>query len=272
VTNNHFDTDGVLSVWTVLMGQHALNFREQLIAAAEAGDFSEYSSEAGIKISLAIQGSDGVNLDDKPGSPLARVLAGENVGDARAYELVLPEVERILTKVDDYESLWREGWEKISKAVESFTAGTSKVDEISPAQLSIIRLAPEIFNGGVFNPAKHAVPFSAITKVARGNLYLIAVPANDDWFYRIDYPYYSWAETVVRPRIPRRDFTNALAVLNERETSAVGRWQTDNRELTSAVKLLREDGTLVPSALTPDYVVDVLVKEVPVNSQATVVG
>src|SRR6266403_910885 len=32
VTNNHFDTDGVLSVWTVLTGQSALESRQQLIA------------------------------------------------------------------------------------------------------------------------------------------------------------------------------------------------------------------------------------------------
>src|SRR5215813_5821111 len=37
VTNNHFDTDGVLSVWTVLTGETSLALREQLIAAAEAG-------------------------------------------------------------------------------------------------------------------------------------------------------------------------------------------------------------------------------------------
>ncbi len=47
VTNNHFDTDGMLSVWTVLTGGRALELREKLIAAAEAGDFSEYSSVDG---------------------------------------------------------------------------------------------------------------------------------------------------------------------------------------------------------------------------------
>src|ERR687883_1334872 len=58
VTNNHFDTDGVLSVWTVLTGERALEFREKLIAAAEAGDFSEYSSRDGVRASIVIQGSD----------------------------------------------------------------------------------------------------------------------------------------------------------------------------------------------------------------------
>ncbi|MGH9960289.1 MAG: DUF6687 family protein, partial [Pyrinomonadaceae bacterium] len=58
VTNNHFDTDGVLSVWTVLNGERALDLREQLIPAAEAGDFSEFSTENGVRASIVIQGSD----------------------------------------------------------------------------------------------------------------------------------------------------------------------------------------------------------------------
>ncbi len=109
VTNNHFDTDGVLSVWTVLTGERALPFRDKLIPAAEAGDFSELSTEDGVRASIVIQGSD--SPTDNSGSPLARHLAGEPVNDdARAYELVLPHVERVLTHTAEYESLWRDAW------------------------------------------------------------------------------------------------------------------------------------------------------------------
>src|SRR5881392_1642046 len=102
VTNNHFDTDGVLSVWTMLNGDRALALRDKLIAAAEAGDFSEFSSVDGVRASIVIQGSD--SPIDKSGSPLARQLAGEEVNDeARAYELVLPHVKRVLTQIDEYE-------------------------------------------------------------------------------------------------------------------------------------------------------------------------
>src|SRR5216683_2626134 len=95
VTNNHFDTDGVLSVWTVLVGERALPLRDKLIAAAEAGDFSELSTQEGVRASIVIQGSDSPT---DVGSPLARQLAGEPVDDeARCYELVLPHVERVLT-------------------------------------------------------------------------------------------------------------------------------------------------------------------------------
>src|SRR6266513_5580077 len=92
VTNNHFDTDGVLSVWTVLTGERASDLRERLIPAAEAGDFSEFTNENAERASIAIQGSDQPSPGEEAGSPLARQLAGENVeDDARAYDWVLPE-------------------------------------------------------------------------------------------------------------------------------------------------------------------------------------
>ena len=263
VTNNHFDTDGVLSVWTVLTGERAAEYRDVLIAAAEAGDFSEYSSETGIRTSLAIQGSDQASSDDDTGSPLARFLAGHEVDDdARAYELVLPEVEKVLTDVNKYEPLWRTGWERIETACLSFETGLSQVTEFPEARMSLINLAPEIFNGGTFNPTRHAAPYTAISRFAHGHLYLIAIPTAGGWFYRIDYPYYSWAETVVRPQISRHDFTNALRQLNERESSSEGQWRLDNREMTSAVKFLNRDEALVPSALPPDDVVQIVKAEI----------
>src|SRR6267142_2083131 len=136
VTNNHFDTDGVLSVWTVLTGERALELRDKLIPAAEAGDFSEFTNEAAVRASIAIQGSDQPTPGEDSGSPLARQLAGENVeDDAKAYDLVLPEVERLLTKTDEYEPLWRSAWDKISTAIESFERGDSRVVEFDDADI-----------------------------------------------------------------------------------------------------------------------------------------
>ena len=259
VTNNHFDTDGVLSCWTVLTGERALAHRELLIAAAEAGDFSEYSSDDGVRVSIAIQGSDQASPNNDDGSPLARLLAGEEVDDdARAYELVLPEVERLLTNINNYESLWREGWQSVAAAIESFERGKSSVTEFSDPKISLITLAPELFDGADFSPTKHAAPYTAISKFAKGELFLIAIPTSGGWFYRLDYPYYSWAETVVRPRVERRDLTATLQLLNGKETNRDGRWQTDNREMTSAAKFLDGSGTLAASRIEPDTAAEVL--------------
>jgi len=259
VTNNHFDTDGVLSVWTVLNGERALPYRDLLIAAAEAGDFSEYSSDDGVRVSIAIQGSDQASPNNDDGSPLARLIAGEEVDDdARAYELVLPRVEHLLTNLNDYESLWREGWNSVAAAIESFGQGKSRVTEYSDAKISLITLAPELFDGAGFSPTRHSAPYTAISKFAKGELFLIAIPESGGWFYRIDYPYYSWAETVVRPRIEHRDLSGVLTLLNDKEGSRDGRWQTDNREMTSAVKFLDSARMLAVSRLEPQIVVEAL--------------
>jgi hypothetical protein len=254
VTNNHFDTDGVLSVWTVLTGERAHEVRVQLIAAAEAGDFSELSTEEGVRASIVIQGSESP-IDEEAGSPLARQLAGEPVNDdARAYELVLPHVERVLTHTNEYESLWREEWDRIAAALDSFAKGASRVSEDDEARVSLITLAPEIFSLSGFKPTRHGAPFTAISHHARGELFLIATPLDGGWAYRIDYPYYSWAETIVRPTIKRRDLEAVVKALNELEESTAGSWRVDTSELASGAKFSGPDGKLAASRIQPDVV------------------
>ena len=257
VTNNHFDTDGMLSVWTVMMGERAAEYRDVLIAAAEAGDFSEYSSVDGVRVSLAIQGSDAAIPTDDLGSPLARMLAGKEVNDdARCYELIMPEVEHLLSNINAYEPLWRDGWQKIVAALESFDRGSSRVVEHAEAKVSLITLEPGIFSGEGFNPTKHSAPYTAISKLAKGQLFVIAIPAANGWFYRIDYPYYSWAETRVRPPIERSDLSAVLEVLNAQETNGKGLWRKDSRELSSAVKFAGDDMTLLASSIKPESVTE----------------
>jgi hypothetical protein len=257
VTNNHFDTDGMLSVWTVMTGEAAAQYRDLLIAAAEAGDFSEYSSADGVRISLAIQGSDQAIPEDNTGSPFARLIAGEDVNDdARCYELIMPKVEHLLTHINDYEPLWRDGWKRIVDALESFDRGLSRTAEFPDAKVSLVTLASEVFSGEGFNPTRHSAPFTAISKFAHGELFVIAIPAEGGWFYRIDYPYYSWAETVVRPKIERRDLSGVLQTLNSKEANRNGLWQSDNSELSSAAKFLSAQKTLALSQLPPEEVVE----------------
>ena len=253
VTNNHFDTDGVLSVWTMLSGEHALPLCDKLICAAEAGDFSELSSVDGVRASIVLQGSD--SPIDKSGSPLAAKLAGGPVDDeAHAYLLVLPQVEQVISRISDYEELWRDSWQRIETALESFAKGESQVEEFAEARLSLVTLAPQAFGANGFNPEHNAVPFTAISRHAKGHLFLIATPLDGGWAYRIDYPYYSWAETVVRPRIVRRDLSGLMRELNDLERSSAGKWRIDSSELASAAKFIDENGRLAPSKLPPDTI------------------
>jgi len=255
VTNNHFDTDGVLSVWAALAGERALELRDKLISAAEAGDFCEFRTEEAVRTSIVIQGPDQAGPGNDSGSPLARLLAGEQVDEARAYELVLPEVERVLTRINDYEHLWTDAWKKVAAAIDSFERGNSQVIEFVGSGLSLVTLAPEVFGPAGFDPTRHSAPYTAIASYTKGSLFVIATPLKAGWAYRIDYPYYSWAETVVRPPIERHDFSQLLDELNQLESSSEGVWQTDNHEMTSVIKFLGSHGQFAASNLRPDEVV-----------------
>lgn len=253
VVNNHFDTDGVLSVWVMLNGERALPLREKLIAAAEAGDFCEFSSVDAVRASIVIQRSD--SPIDKSGSPLAMKFSGEEfVDEARSYDLVLPKVEHVLTHTDSYESLWREPWRRIEVALESFASGESRVAEDPVNKISLVTLAPAVFSPTGFDPAAHAAPFAAISHHARGKLFVIATPLQHGWAYRVDYPYYSWAETLVRPSIQRPDLSGAINALNEIENHGIGRWVIDSSELASAIKFSDVNNQLTASRTTPDVV------------------
>jgi hypothetical protein len=252
VTNNHFDTDGVLSVWTMLNAERALPLRERLISAAEAGDFCEYTTDAAARASITIQGPDQPHPNEETGSPLANHLAGDIVtDDARRYALVLPQVERVLTRTDDYEPLWRSAWQRTAAALESFACGKSCVEEFADARLSLITLSTELFGPAGFDPAEHSIPLMAISYNARGQLFLIGAPMKGRWSYRVDYPYYSWAETVSRPAIVRRNFQALITRLNELENSGAGEWRADTSELSSAFKFMDHGGAPAASALTP---------------------
>jgi hypothetical protein len=274
VTNNHFDTDGVLSVWTMLTGERALDLRAALVAAAEAGDFSANTGAQAIRASLVLQGGDDFTPDAGVASPLARHLAGDReVDEARAYALVLPEVERVITRTNYYEHLWRDEWAKIEASLESFASGASRVEEDAATGLSFVTLGRDLYGAKGFSPTRGVAPFTAITEHARGRVYLIAIPLADGWGYRVDYPYYSWAETVVRPRITRTDFAPLVAQLDRMEQNREGLWQIDTEGLSSAFNFVDGDGMLRASSLAPEKIADQVRAELSVvSSQLSVVS
>lgn len=259
ITNNHFDADGLLSVWVTLTGPSALQHRDLLIATAEAGDFSEYSTDEAVRLCILLQGGDQVILDEPTLSPLAQHLAGKPVPDeAEAYAVLLPELGSVLNRVNDYEFLWGPAWRRIAAALESFAKGRSTVVEDQMARISLIVLDPHLYNDHLFHPASDVIPSSAISRVATGDLFVIAVPFENGWSYQVDYPYYSWAETVVRRAVPRRALNDSVTRLQQAESAPSGDWKQDDSGLSSALKFTDAQGRPQPSRLTPDEVASIL--------------
>mmetsp|Transcript_15004 Transcript_15004/g.44733 ORF Transcript_15004/g.44733 Transcript_15004/m.44733 type:complete len:388 (+) Transcript_15004:46-1209(+) len=100
VINNHFDTDGVLSAYACLHPEAALRHASLLADGAAAGDFGEWSSDAGVRLDAAIE-----------------AIGGAHGGDPAAYDAALAALPALLASLEadsadaaDEEAPWRDGW------------------------------------------------------------------------------------------------------------------------------------------------------------------
>ncbi len=177
--NNHFDADGVLAVWCLLRPALAIENASTVIAAAEAGDFEEWpSDEGGLWLSLAID------------------ELGAGLGDAAAYAHVLPILDTLVPEVSTREDLWGVAYHRLKKAGAWLERGAVSVE--ARGRLAVVRHergAPELPG-----PWLHRLLPKACERV------LLAFAEPTGWRYRYELRRWSWADTVVRPRLsmPRR--------------------------------------------------------------------
>src|SRR5262249_24198291 len=81
VTNNHFDTDGLLSVGAVMHPEEALRHERELVRAARTGDFGEWTTPEALKVDCVVTA-----WDDDRRSPIAAEIRGRS-GHER-YQIV----------------------------------------------------------------------------------------------------------------------------------------------------------------------------------------
>lgn len=174
VVNNHFDTDGALSVWTLLDPEQAQENRELLVAAAEAGDFDEWpGDDRGLWLDAAI-----------------RALAASARDDAEAYATVLPQLLDLLSALDRRRDLWGAEWDQLQAAVRASESGAIQIERRGACGLA--RHAP--------GQSEAPGPLLARRLLPGSLRYLLAFDQGGGTFlYRYERPRYAWAETIVRP-------------------------------------------------------------------------
>jgi hypothetical protein len=184
--NNHFDTDGVLSVWTLLEPEQALAQRDLLIAAAEAGDFDEWPAlDRGLWLDAAV-----------------RALGSRADDDATAYQAVLGQLPKLIENLDERRDLWGDEWEVLQAAVASLESGRLRAERCGVLGLLIhscdVADAPNALLARRFLPG--------------AKRYLLAFDRGGGVYdFRYERPRYAWADTVIRPVLAQPDAV-ALAV------------------------------------------------------------
>ena len=194
VLNNHFDTDGVLSVWTLLDPEAARERRALLVAAAEAGDFDAWPDDRrGLWLDAAL-----------------RALVADCDGDAASYERALGALPALLDDIEGRRDLWGPEWQRIEDAGGDIDAGRLVVGRVGA--LGIVHHGRDV----------EEIPGPLLVRHLGTDCrrYLLVFERDAGLEYRYELPHHSWAETVARPRIAPPDGAALLRALGPDWTDA----------------------------------------------------
>ena len=219
VSNNHFDEDGLVGIYTLLDPATAQKQREFLIDVASAGDFGVYRQRDAARVSFAISA-----CADQAMSPFPKnifelpytELAGQ------IYQRLLEVFPRLLTNLNDYKHLWEEEDARLVDSEGLFERGEIAIEEELALDLAIIRIPLNLPAGPVhrFTQSRMAEchPF-AINSHTRCSRLLVIEGQRLEFQYR----YESWVQFVSRRPLARVDLGGFVNELNQAETSG-GRW------------------------------------------------
>ena len=246
VTNNHFDQDGLTSIFALVDPAAALERRTLLADLARAGDFATYRDRRAARASMAISA-----LTDADRSPVGATAFAGDYGHlcAALYEAALGLLVELLDEPERFRRLWKEEDEELTAAEAALADGSVDVREIGDIDLAVIRIddaAPGRGGhrfGGRWADGLHPMALHQTTSCCR-----LLVARGDRYTYTDRYE--TWVQYRSRP-LPRRiDLAPVAEELTaEEQDGAV--WQAaPPSELTPELRTI--DGT--PSSLAFDTV------------------
>lgn len=247
VTNNHFDEDGLCSMFALTAPERALEDRAVLVAASYAGDFGLVRDEDGARLCFAIEA-----LTDPEASPLpAETFAGKDRVSA-LYGAMLESLPSLLRDQRHgwprFGDLWAYQYEHLKASRALLADGIVSLVEYPALDLAVVRVPAHLPRRPVRRylqdelAAVHPFAINSATKCSR----ILRAQGNH---YEFEYRYESWVRLATR-RVPLRVRLEPLAERLNGIDGGSG-WVAED-PMETAPRLWRPDGT--PSSLSLDAV------------------
>ncbi|MDH3978827.1 MAG: hypothetical protein OEU86_09935 [Gammaproteobacteria bacterium] len=250
VSNNHFDQDGLFSMFALCFPDSAMPYRDLLEAAALVGDFGMVGSDDAARLSFIIEA-----YGDPHTSPLpADTFAGcEDRQTAEAYQSMLPLMPGFLKDIGRYESCWREQMAHLDFSREQIASGSVVIEEHPEHDLAIVRIPDELPEHTVhryISSEQAAIHPFAINTVTPCSRILRMYRGGYDFHYR----YESWLRFLSRRPLLRVALEGLASQFNDIE-EAPGTWRAD--DVNEVIPRLYLDGS-VRSSIAEDLFLDTL--------------
>ena len=236
VSNNHFDEDGLLSMFTFCYPDVALRHRALMLDAAKAGDFGVYTDRDAARLCFTIEA-----FSDPTVSPLSKkVFSGcENQRVSALYQHMLKRLPELLEDLHSYSNLWMEQDAHLDASERMVADGTVRIEEIAESDLAIVHIPSTLPSRPVRRYLQTEVvpvhPF-AIHNATDCSRIIRVQGERLDFQYR----YESWLQYVSRRPPLRVDLQKLCERLNSLEAAA-GIWRCE--KVTEVIPRLYLEGT-----------------------------
>lgn len=245
VTNNHWDTDGLCSVYALLNPKPALEHAATLISAAMSGDFEMFTTPEGVKINLTLTALTKHNY-----SQVRTGLFGTEL-EARIaqYKYGLELLPKLLENPDLHADWFAQEYWTVMRDMRAIREDNVRVKRHDVMDMAEIR-SDRLYHPMAVNTIADASSVLEVVEQEGGNLYNLRLTTR------------SWFDLVSRPptRRVRRDWTRAVETLNLLLPAPGGTWIAgDWRGPTAELRFADADENPVPNPAKPTDVSNTLV-------------
>jgi len=222
VTNNHFDQDGLASVYALVQPEDARARRDRAIDVARAGDFGSFADRDAARLSFAIAA-----YDDADASPLDASLFQGSYDDlcAALYTELVPRFTEMLDHPDRWRALWEREDAHLGESMDAIERGVVDVVERPDIDLAIVTVPEDWVARTAHRFTQRwteAVHPMAVDNATDCTCVLLVHGRS----LRLELRYETWVMFVSRPVLPRPDLRDLATRLNELD-GAGPVWEAD---------------------------------------------
>ncbi len=245
VVNDHIDADGLLAIAIACNPDVGLRYRELCIAAAESGDFSEWTNEAGFRLMLTLhQYISKFSELNKSSQDLCNFI------------------------VDHFEAVIQESQLPDHQRDRQVARVLSTSQALAENKLFTVFQSPTVVGVQWQRRYGHAdsfrvvdeeddLPNWSLSTIANSHQFqLLAMETMSGTVYQLNAPPHSWARTTIRPAISWPEYTKVAQSLQNSETATCQWFTLPESRKHGFVCLLAscDDHSLAPSAHSFDHV------------------
>jgi hypothetical protein len=207
VSNNHFDQDGLVSIYALAAPDDAVRRRRFLEDVAFAGDFAVCRDRDAARLSMVLSAL--ANDDDLPADYSERTGV--------LYEDVLGRLPDLCDHVDRFRDVWGDEDATLEASDAAFEDGRAVIDERPEVDLAVVTVSEDTPAAGGHRFGGNWVsglhPMAVNTRTER-----VTVARLRGRRYDVELRYEGWVQLRSRPVRPRRDLAPLAARLQNEET------------------------------------------------------